>query len=168
MTVISQRTNTRTARQLPIQYALLDSDQFHVTRTYDISAGGLCYETHEPLNPGTDVCIVMQNYNPNLSGPEGFRSYVASIRWTNLLSRNGTERYAAGARFITCSHDLITTETQLPQHLCDLCGVTMPLNKLEMTTLGAQLCADCTKHFASIPSIKIRKCVERFLVGNVI
>lgn len=168
MTATTQRTNIRTTRQLPIQYALLNSDQFHPAKTYDFSVGGLCYETNEPLKPGTDVCIVMENYTPGISGPEGFRSYVASIRWTHLLSKNGTERYAAGARFITCSHDLITAENQLPHHLCDLCGAMMPLNKLEMTALGAQLCANCMKHLTGIPSVKIRRCVERFLVGNVI
>lgn len=168
MTTTTQRINVRTTHQVPIQYALLDSDQFHPTQTCDFSAGGMCYETNEPLKPGTAVCIVMENYSPNISGPEGFRSYVATIRWTNLLSKNGTERYAAGARFITRSHDLITTESQLPHHICDLCGAMMPLNKLEMTALGAQLCTNCMKHFTSIPSIKIRRCVERFLVGNVI
>jgi ribosomal protein L32 len=168
MTATTQRSNARTVRQVPIQYALLDSDQFHPTRTYDFSSSGLCYEAHEPLKPGTDVCIVMENYDPDLSGPESFRSYVASIRWTHLLSKNGTERYAAGARIITCSHDLITAEKQLPHHLCDLCGAMMSLNKLEMTNAGAQLCANCMKHFSSIPSAKIRRCVERFLVGNVI
>lgn len=168
MTATIPRTDTRTARKVPIQYALLDSEQFKTARTHDFSSGGLCYETYEPLKPGTDVCIVMQNYDPGLSGPESFRSYVASIRWTHLLSRNGTERYAVGAQFITRSHELITAEYQLPHHLCDLCGAMMPLNKMKMTNAGAQLCTHCMKHFCSIPSVKIRRCVERFLVGNVI
>ena len=162
------RTYERTPHNTAIHYALLDSNQFKPTRTYDFSSGGLCYETDEPLEPGTDVCIVMENYDPHLSGPESFRSYVASIRWTHQLPRNGAQRYAAGARLITCSHDLITTESQLPHHLCDLCGDRIPLNKLETTDAGAQLCISCLKHFSRIPSIKIRQCLERFLVGNVI
>jgi ribosomal protein L32 len=168
MSATIQRACPRTAHQVPIRYALLDTNRFHPTRTYDVSSSGLCYETHEPLKPGTDVCIVMENYAPGRSGLEGFRSYVASIRWTQLLSSNGTERYATGARFITCSHDLITTETQLPHHICDLCGTRMPLNKMEATLAGAQLCASCNKHYHSIPSAKIRRCVERFMVGNVV
>ena len=162
------RSFARTARQVPIKYALLNSDNFRPTRTYDFSSAGLCYETHEPLKPGTDVSIVMEHYAPGISGPEGFRSHVASIRWTHLVAKNGTERYASGARIITSSHDLITAENQLPRHYCDLCGATMPINKIEMTNAGAQLCAHCMKHFCSIPSGKIRRCVERFLVGNVI
>ena len=168
MSATIQRACPRTAHQVPIKYALLDTNHFHPTRTYDVSSAGLCYEAHEPLKPGTDVCIVMENYAPGRSGLEGFRSYVGTIRWTHLISSNGTERYAAGVRFITCSHDLITAETQLPQHLCDLCGATMPLNKMEATSAGAQLCAPCTRHFNSISSAKIRRCLERFMVGNII
>ena len=163
-----QRACPRTAHEVPIRYALLDTNRFHPARTYDVSSGGLCCQVHQPLEPGTDVCIVMENYDPGRTGLEGFRSYVATIRWTHLISSNGTERYAAGARFITCSHDIITAETQLPHHLCDLCGATMPLNKIEATRAGAQLCAHCSKHFNSIPSAKIRRCLERFMVGNVI
>jgi hypothetical protein len=163
-----QRVGPRTAYQVPIKYALLDTNRFQPTRTYDVSPGGLCYETLEPLKPGTNVCIAMENYSPGQSGLEGFRSYVATIRWTHKFSSNGTERYAAGARFITCSHDLLTAEAQLPHHPCDLCGATLPLNKLETTHAGAQLCAHCNKHINSIPSAKIRRCVERFIVGNVI
>ena len=168
MSATIQRACERTAHQVPIKYALLDTNRFHPTRTCDVSSGGLCYETHEPLKPGTDVCIVMENYAPGSSGLEGYLSYVATIRWTHLISSNGTERYAAGARFITCSHDLITAEAQLPQHLCDLCGTRMPLNRIDRTNAGAQLCPHCKKHFNSISSDKIRRCVERFMIGNVI
>jgi hypothetical protein len=168
MTTTIQRSCQRTAHQVPIQFALLNTDRFHPGRTFNFSSTGLCYETHEPLKPGTDVCIVMANYDPDVPGPECYRSYVASIRWTRLLSKNGTECYAAGARFITCSHDIITAENQLPYHLCDLCGARRPLNKIDRTQVGAHLCANCMKHYNNMPSGKIRQCVERFLVGNII
>jgi hypothetical protein len=168
MTAIIARSFQRSAHDAPIQYALLDSDQFHATRTYDFSPGGLSYEIHQPLEPGTDVCILMENYSPGLTGPEGYRSYVTSICWTRLLLKNGTERYAAGARLVTRSHDIITAENQLPHHLCELCGASKPLNMIEQTKSGAQMCGNCLKHFRSIPSARIRHCVERFMLGNVI
>jgi hypothetical protein len=168
MTTIIPRSYQRTASQAPFQYALLDTEQFHPTRAYDFSAGGVCFETREPLKPGTDICIVMEAYHPEQSGLEAFRSYVASIRWAHLLSKNGSARYVAGARFVARSHEIITTENQLPRHLCDLCGDMLTLNKLEMTHGGAQLCPHCLKHFNNIPTGKIRQCVERFLIGNVV
>jgi hypothetical protein len=168
MTTNIPRTCQRTVHQVPIKYAPLDTDTFYASRTYDFSSGGLCYESDGPLTPGTDVCIVMENYRPGQSGPEGYRSYVASIRWTQPLSKNGTERYASGARLIFRSHDIIRTENQLPHHVCDLCGAQKPLNKIDSTQAGAQLCAHCMKHYCCIPLGKIRQCVDRFLLGNVV
>jgi hypothetical protein len=168
MTTTIHRTFKRTTHQVPIQYALLDSDQFHPAHTYNFSPDGLCYEIQQPLNPGTDVCILMDNYTPGRPGPEGYRSYVASIRWTQSLPQTGFNRYAVGARFIARSHGIITAEKQLPHCHCDLCGESKPLNKFEETFQGAQLCTLCMKHFKSISSPRIRKCLERFLIGNVL
>jgi hypothetical protein len=162
------RSHQRSPHSVPIRYALLDSERFHPTRTYDFSTDGLCYETHRPIDPGTHVCIVMENYSPGLSGPEGFRSYVATVCWNQLISSNGTDRYATGARFVTRSHDIIAAENQLPHHMCDLCGAQKPLNKIELTQSGAQLCSLCIKHYHCMPAGKIRQCVERFLIGNVL
>jgi len=168
MATIIPRASQRTPHQVPIRYALLDSDRFHATRTYDFSTNGLCYETRRPIDPGTHVCIVMEHYDPQRTGLEAFRSYVAAVRWNQLISRNGTERYATGARFVTRSHDLITAQNQLPLHVCDLCGAQRSLNQLAPTQAGAHLCAQCLKHYHSIPAGKIRQCVERYLLGNVI
>ncbi|MEJ2154169.1 MAG: hypothetical protein P8X96_02445 [Desulfobacteraceae bacterium] len=168
MTNIIPRAHVRKAHEAPIQYALLNSAQFESTRTYDYSADGLCYETTHKLEPETEVCILMENYAPNRSGPEAYRSYVARIRWIHLLSKNGKDRYAAGAQIIERSHDILTSEAQLPQIRCDLCGKTEPRHRIQTTGTGADLCQRCMKHFSNIPSTKIRQCVERFLLGNII
>jgi hypothetical protein len=168
MQEIIPRSHQRVQHQAPIRFSLLNSEQFHPTRMYNFSNGGLCYETERPLAPKDDVCIVMENYNPDQSGPEGFRSYLARIRWIQLISKNGTERYAAGAQWVARSHDVMATDAQVPHHHCDLCTAIAPLHKLELITCGVQLCQPCARHFSNIPAGKIRQCVERFLLGNVI
>jgi ribosomal protein L37AE/L43A len=168
MTDIIPRSHIRTTHKAPIQYALLNSAQFEPTRTYDYSANGLCYEVTRELAPETEVCILMDNYAPDHSGPEAYRSYVALVRWVHLLSKNGTNRYAVGAQIVARSHDILTSEEQLPQYQCDLCGKTEPKHRIQTAGAGVDLCRRCLKHFSHIPSTKIRQCVERFLLGNVI
>ena len=168
MTNIIPRSHIRTAHQAPIQYALLNSAQFEPTRTYDYSADGLCYEVARMLEPETEVCILMDNYAPDRSGPEAYRSYVARIRWIHLLSKNEKNRYAAGAQIVARSHDILTSEAQLPKYRCELCGKIEPIHRIQSTETGVDLCRRCMKHFSNIPSQKIRQCVERFLLGNVI
>ncbi len=168
MTQIIARSNPRTAYHAPIKYALLNSQQFRPTRTYDYSRDGLCYETNQALDIESEVCIVMDNYAPGQDGPEGYRSYVARIRWMQLLSNNGTTRYAAGAQILARSHEILATEAQLPKQFCDLCGTMKPAHRIESMDNGIQLCRQCSRHFHNIPSDKIRQCVERYLMGNVI
>lgn len=168
MPEIIPRSHQRVSHQAPIQFALLNSEQFQSSSMYNYSDGGLCYETQQPLRPEDEVCIIMENYAPGHSGPEGFRSYLARICWTELISQNGTEHYAAGARWVVRSHDILATESNVPHQNCDLCGALTPLHKLEQTHNNIQLCSACFKHYNNIPSGKIRQCVERFLVGNVI
>jgi hypothetical protein len=168
MTTLIPRAYQRIASQAPFQYAPLDSEKFRPTRACDFSAGGVCFEPCEPLEPGTDICIIMETYQPELTGLEAYRSYVASIRWTHLPSESGSERYLTGGRFVARSHELITTENQLPRQLCDLCGAMLTLNKLDTTRCGAQLCRHCMEHFVNLPCGKIRQSIERYLIGNVI
>lgn len=168
MAQIIPRSHPRTAYQAPIQYALINSEQFEPARTHDYSAEGFCYELPRKLEPGTEVCIVMQNYTPGNDGPEAFRSYVARIRWINLLSNNGSAHYAAGAQIVARSHEVLSTEAKLPRMACDLCDRLEPIHRVRQTDAGVSLCRQCLKHFSNIPSEKIRQCVERFLVGNVI
>lgn len=162
------RTHQRVQHQAPIQFALLNSEQFQHSSMYNYSDGGLCYEAHQPLAPEDEICIVMENYQPGQTGPEGFRSYLARVRWTELISENGVNKYAAGAQWVVRSHEILATESQLPHQICDLCGTLRPLHRLERTSNSIQLCNDCFKHYNNIPSGKVRQCVERFLAGNVI
>ena len=168
MTQRIPRSTPRTAYHAPIQYALLNTQQFRSTRTYDYSNDGLCYETDQPLNIESEVCIVMDNYVPGKAGPEGYRSYVAQIRWLQLQSSNGVDRYAAGAQIVARSHKILDTEALLPQQICDLCGAMKPAHRIVADEKGVQLCDQCRRHYYSIPSAKIRQCVERYLLGNVI
>ncbi len=168
MEKITPRAHPRTPYDVPIQYALLNSENFSSAHTFDFSDAGLCYEVPHKLEPDSDVCIVMQNYSPGDTGPEAYHSYVARIRWINLLSKNGIERYAAGAQIIARSHEVLSTEEHIPRTACDLCGSVEPMHKVTQTETGVVLCKRCLKHFSNIPSEKIRQCVERFLIGNVL
>lgn len=168
MTKITPRAYPRTPCQVPIQYAVLNSDQFNTAQTFNFSDAGLCYETPHKIEPDAAVCIVMQNYSPENGGPEAYHSYVARIRWINLLSQNGSRRYAAGAQIVARSHEILSTEKQIPQTACDLCGGPEPIHKITQSETGVALCRQCLKHFNNIPPGKIRQSVERFLIGNVL
>ncbi len=168
MSHIIPRSHPRAAYRAPIKYAVFNSMQFQSTQTYDVSEGGICYETDRQLKPEDDVCIVMENYAPGRSGLEAYHSYVARVRWTQVLSQNGVVRYAAGAQIVARSHKILATDAQMPIRICDLCNAHVAQHRIVQTATHAQICTHCAKHLEKISSEKVRQCVERFLMGNVI
>jgi hypothetical protein len=53
-----------------------------------------------------------------------------------------------------------------PRNLCDWCG-TLGQGRLRRSH-GAQLCKGCYGRLCIVPAGKMRRCVERFLIGNVV
>ncbi len=168
MTQIIPRKNPRTDYRAPIHHALLNTQQFRPTLTYDYSLDGMCYVTDQPLDIESEVCIVMDNYLPGKEGLEGYRSYLARTRWIKRLSINGADQYAAGAQIVARSHEVLATEAQLPRRRCDLCDTWQPAHRIEAVGQGVELCRLCTLRFNKIPSVRVRQCLERYLLGNVI
>lgn len=162
------RAFSRTAFEAPVKYAVSNSDQFRCTRMVNYSEVGLCYEVDQQLDPETDVTLLMDDYAPGQIGPAAYRSYLTRIRWIRPLYASENCRYAAGAQIITRSHEALNAYAEELRHTCDLCGKTMQINQLQCTTGNASLCEQCFKHFQYIPPGKVRQCVERFLVGNVV
>ncbi len=163
-----QRAYPRKALQTPIRYMVSDSSQFRSTRTINFSMGGLCFETDQKLAPETEVCVVMDNYAPGISGPERYRSYLTRVRWNQPHSVPSKDIFFAGTQIMACSHDVFISSGEEPCHICDLCGAVMQECLIECTEENAQLCGPCHRHYRTIPEGQISKCVERFLIGNVV
>lgn len=157
---IKPRSYARTAYHAPIQFAILNTQQFHKATTLDFSADGLCFKTNQALDLWTEICIVMDNYRPGQSGPEGFRSYVVRVCWINMIR---DDLYEVGAQYIARSHEILATEDQLERKICYLCGTMKLANRIETFENGVLLCRECIRHFANIPSEKFRKHLEHFL-----
>ncbi|MDA8137864.1 MAG: PilZ domain-containing protein [Desulfobacteraceae bacterium] len=167
----SQRAYPRIIFKAPIQCGVVNGEsnsQFHNARTLNYSAGGFCYETDQQLMPEAEVCIVMDNYTPGQTGPECYRSYLTRVCWIQPLSSRRKERFAAGAQIIARSHEVLDVQSQKARHNCDLCSALTSTVLLHSTEANALLCEQCFKHFQSLPKGKIRECLERFLMGNVV
>jgi hypothetical protein len=100
---------------------------------------------------------------------------------TQLIQREysksalGEANYNADAQIVSCRYDVFTSEAQSPTskedvsgHQCDLCGVAMPADRLHSADGNVQLCDRCYRQYLCIPQGKIRQCLQRFLMGNVI
>ena len=55
-----------------------------------------------------------------------------------------------------------------PAYNWDLCRKALKESQLQCTDGNAQLCEYCFKQFNALPQGKIRQCLERFMLGNVV
>jgi len=60
------------------------------------------------------------------------------------------------------------SETEAQPHSCDLCSAMISECQPHCTDGNAELCEQCFKQFQALPQGKIRECLERFMLGNVV
>lgn len=163
-----RREFPRAQYDAPIRYSFVNTEESFNSCMSNYSEGGLCYESNQLVAPKSDVLILMDNYAPGRSGPEGYRSYGAKVRWIKKISQGESNRYATGVQFLVRSHDTLTCAQIDRSAVCDLCGIHVLPSSIETTSTYIQLCAKCSKHYHNLPSGKVKESIERFLIGNVI
>ncbi|MBT8342243.1 MAG: hypothetical protein HKP58_15700 [Desulfatitalea sp.] len=144
------------------------TDSFEPAWTLNYSEGGFCYSAKRLPSLDTEVCIVMSDYAPERSGPVSFRSYLTRICWLAPPDDSTREATMAGARIIARSHEVLGTHAEKPFHICDMCNAMMSVCRITSSGCDTQLCEYCSHHFDKLPQGMTRKCIERFLGGNVI
>ena len=91
-----RRRYPRIKLTLDAKYKVLDYEQvYQFTKTKDISAEGVCFESHELLKPGVFVQLEVdiKDACPPIS-------MVAEIRWVGDTRSNEDKRYINGVKII--------------------------------------------------------------------
>lgn len=94
-----KREHLRYDLNTPIIYAFHDSDEFFKARMCNYCKGGMCFESRDSLDPGSDIYIMMENFAPDSKDAEFYDGYLAEIRWCQKLSRGSAEQYKVGVRY---------------------------------------------------------------------
>lgn len=150
------RAYPRDRQEAPIRYADLNKEEYHDAQMYNISEGGMYFESnHNSLRPGTEVCIKMVNYSPVIHPAEAREGYRAEVMWCRKMPQNGSApRYGVGVRFMV--------------NTCDHCGKNVSYSDMHRTDNFLFLCSDCLNRLKTLPDGKLRGTIENYLMGNVI
>ena len=90
---------------IPIVYAFQDSDQFNPARLFNYCQGGMCFETGEAVEPGSDIYIMMENFLPDSIDAEFYDGYLAEVRWCRKHSLNRLNNFVSASNTIRRSSD---------------------------------------------------------------
>jgi len=107
-----RRKYPRVELRLSAKYKVLDYEEaFKFTKTENISAEGLSFESNEPLKPGVYVQLEV-----DLEDNKPPVSMVAEIRWTGGMRFDKDKKYVNGVKIISMP---LKDEARFLKYYCD-------------------------------------------------
>ncbi len=165
MSARDRRVYARKYYEAPISYAKFNAKGFYEATMYNISEGGMYFETEDALMIGAPVYIRMINFSPEAYTPGSHKAFVAQVRWCRKIPE--TSVFGAGVQYMAKAH-LNGIDMDSETSLCDLCGENTALTEIHETNDALGLCLDCFKRLGGLIDGKIKECIMRFATGNVI
>ena len=162
------RARARTQCNAEMKFAKIEAGVYVESRTYNFSEEGLYFETESPLEPESDVCIVMTKYAPDKTGPESYQSYFARTKWCRKLPHAGKPAYGIGVEFRGNCHQRPKIESAKICCCCDLCYHLVPVNEIHQMDEYVFLCNGCFEQLGGLPDGELKDSLERRILGNVI
>jgi hypothetical protein len=168
MSALIKRAYSRNAYEVPIMYANYDTDTYYHAKMYNSGLGGMYFESERALQPGSDICIKMENYSSDESGPEAFKAYRARVKWCKKRSKAGISCYGIGIQYLAKSHTVYGGNVHGLTCSCDLCGEKVASEEILENGDFVCLCINCFNYLEKLPEGKIKESIKEFLIGNVI
>jgi PilZ domain len=83
----------------PIVYAYHDTDHFFQAVMCNHSNEGMCFNTAQPVDPGSDIYIMMENYSPDSTDADLYDGYFAEVKWCQQLTSHKVPGYQVGVKY---------------------------------------------------------------------
>ena len=94
-----KRAYRRCDLDIPIIYAFQDSDQFNQARLCNYCKGGMCFVAGDPIEPGSDIYIMKENFLPDSIDAEFYDGYLAEVQWCRKHSLEAAEQFRVGVKY---------------------------------------------------------------------
>lgn len=156
----NKRSTTRSQCRVPLLMALEHPEYFHEVVACNMSQGGMCLESCQPISHDLPLYIKNVHYVPDSRG----EAFIAKVRW--IRKKRVSYRFDVGIEHM--SHCAIMDQfSDYCEHiLCDMCGRAIETD-LHRTEEYLHLCADCFWNIGTLGKSVTQSSVIRFLSGNV-
>jgi hypothetical protein len=149
MSAITYRAFSRTTNKIMISFAKSMTADYQKGELLNKSTGGMSFITKCELKPGSDILIkIPMSSDPNGATPHP--DYLAEVRWCVKEEDQNATNYRIGVSLF--SSRCVLCEKEIHHHNTD----------------SIDLCEDCRGRFCSMSKGKMKTCVEKYLLGNVI
>lgn len=154
MDVVCKRAFDRNDCKAKIKYALFATDNYIDAVMYNNGDGGMYFESNDTISPGSDIYIKMIDFNPEAHSPEAKNGYRAEVMWCRKIYKDGVSVYGVGVRFMV--------------NVCDRCGEKVLYSDIHKTDNLIFLCTSCFSGHQTMREGTLKRCVEDYLLGNVL
>ncbi len=163
MTNSNKRSHKRVYYEAPITYSKHSEKGDHDATMYNISSGGMYFESDHALRRGVSVYIRMINFSPYSYIPgAAYKTYVARVVWCKKTSDPFV--YGIGVCYIARGHIVQSDLFYKLGNRCDLCKKKISSGELHKTegALALHLCPSCFKQLGELVDGDVGKHVPKF------
>lgn len=150
MSAITHRAFSRSTKKIVIRFAESMTDEYQKGELLDKSTGGMSFITERELKPGSGILIKMPDVTSDANGAALHPDFLAEVRWCVKTEAQGAAGYRVGVRIFSSK--------------CVLCGKEIHHHDTD----AIDICEDCRDRFCAMDKGKLKTCVEKYLMGNVI
>ena len=150
MSAMTHRAFSRTTNNVMIRFAESMTADYQKGELLDKSSGGMSFVTERELKPGSGILIKMPDLTSTAGRAASRPDYLAEVRWCEKEEGPDATNYRVGVRLFSST--------------CMICEREIH----HYDTDNIDLCQECHRRFCSTYKGKIKTCVEKYLLGNVI
>ena len=164
----SRRKSERHPSEAPVQYIYRQPDCYYNSQIVNYSEDGLYFRSFQPLEPNSQIRIIMPNYSSGASGPEAYQSYMAAVRWCQKISDDKLPQFGVGVEILEKSHERLANTGPQARQTCDGCDTELQAASVCRINGSICLCPDCFDRLEKIPEGKVKSDIKRILDGNIL
>jgi hypothetical protein len=100
-----RRMFDRIKNDAPIVFAYHNTDHFYHAVMCNHSTDGMCFVSSDGVDPGSDIYIMMENYNPDSIHAEFYEGFFAEVKWCLPTSTKEIDEYRVGVKYYKTTID---------------------------------------------------------------
>lgn len=100
MAKYTKRSYARNYSESRIMYSFSKHKNYQIAKMLNSSTEGMHFEAGYAIEPGSEICIKMLNYSPDINySPEAYKAFRATVKWCKEMENSDSSSYGIGVQY---------------------------------------------------------------------
>lgn len=160
-----RRFQAREKTNVPILYAKAHDGLYHQATLYNVSNGGMSFESHHMFFQREYFFIKTNDSFPSFESLKPYDACAAQVKWCEKSDIDSS--YKIGIKQVGKAKFVKKEDVHTSTLCCELCANTS-IQEVVKTDDHLYLCRNCFTCLSQLPGKALKANLTRFMVGNVI